>query len=843
MATSAHIRADISTDIATGLPAPALPMHLLVVDDDDVDRERVLRLLGRSALNFDAKEAASSDDALQLLREHEFDCVMLDHRLGDVSGAALLPAIRQVARRDCPVIMITGAGNESLAVQALQLGAADYLTKFNLDADMLVRAIQRALEHHRLRRELDDLHQRLEQRVAQQAAAIRQNERDLRATLDATPTVIGSWDRKLCNRFGNRAWRGWAGIDPALLPGRHLADVVGAAAVERIAGHVDAVLRGERRHFELAVPADALHAERHAQWTLLPDLADDGTVRGFYSSITDVSGIRQAQAALVAARDAAEQATRAKSQFLANMSHEIRTPMNAIVGLTQLALAEGLPVRTQAFIDTAHQSARALMGLLDDVLDYSKVEAGELRLELQPLDLVQVVRRSADLFSARIAEKGLGFALELAPGLPRRVRGDALRLSQVLNNLLGNAVKFTERGRVRLVVRPADGLPGATGADNGRLQFVVHDSGVGVAPEHQAGLFEAFTQADNSITRRFGGTGLGLAICRRLVTMMGGEIGFDSQPGAGSAFWFTVDLPPADAGVDDEAAAPLPAMPPPPAQAHPLRGLRLLLVEDNDTNRLVARIWLERLGAVVQQAGDGAQALALLQDSATVPPDAVLMDMHMPVMDGLEATRRLQALPALRGLPVIGMTAAALAEDRRQCLDAGMVDHVTKPIVVEQLVATLLHWTGRQPPADLSAEPSAEAPADPSADPSADPPAEAPPATVLPGFDLAGLRAMLHGNETLLLRMLAMFVAQEAGTGAALAALLDAGEIDAACNRLHQLRGGAGAVGALQVSAAAAELERALRAGRPAGAEHAAFSQALGAALAAARGLVEGPSG
>jgi len=496
------------------------------------------------------------------------------------------------------------------------------------------------------------------------------------------------------------------------------------------------------------------------------------------------------------------------------MSHEIRTPMNAIVGLTQLSLAEGLPARTQAFIDTAHQSARALMGILDDVLDYSKVEAGELRLEQQPLDLASVVRRCADLFSARLAEKGLAFSLELAPGLPRRVQGDGLRLSQVLNNLLGNAVKFTERGRVRLVVQPGTGA--------GQVHFAVHDSGVGIAPEHQAGLFQAFTQADNSITRRFGGTGLGLAICRRLVTMMGGEIGVASRPGEGSVFWFTAVLPPlptvgtaGDAGDADAGAAPAA-----PADPRPLHGLRLLLVEDNDTNRLVARIWLERLGAVVQQAADGAQALALLQGGST-RPDAVLMDMHMPVMDGLEATRRLHADPALAGLPVIGMTAAALAEDRRQCLDAGMVDHVTKPIVVEQLVATLLHWTGRRPRTPPA-------------------PAEVPPLTTLPGFDLAGLRAMLPGNETLLLRMLAMFVAQESGTGAELAALLAAGDIATACGRLHQLRGGAGAVGALQVTAAAAALERALRAGEPADDARTAFDQALAAALAAARRWLEG---
>lgn len=238
-------------------PPPGVPLHvhLLIVDDDDVDRERVLRLLGRTSLSFDAMEAASSDDALTLLREHAFDCVMLDHRLGDGSGAALLPAIQRVTRQPCPVIMITGAGNESLAVQALQQGAADYLTKFNLDADVLGRSIRRALEHHRMRQELDDLHLQLEQRVAQQAAAIRQSERDLRAILDHTPTVIGYWDRALRNRFGNQAWADWAGADPERLPGRHLGEVIGAPTLQRVQPHLDAVLQGQPRRFELREPA------------------------------------------------------------------------------------------------------------------------------------------------------------------------------------------------------------------------------------------------------------------------------------------------------------------------------------------------------------------------------------------------------------------------------------------------------------------------------------------------------------------------------------------------------------------------------------------------------------
>jgi len=262
------------------------------------------------------------------------------------------------------------------------------------------------------------------------------------------------------------------------------------------------------------------------------------------------------------------------------------------------------------------------------------------------------------------------------------------------------------------------------------------------------------------------------------------------------------------------ASASGPAAPPLAAEPAPLQGLHLLLVEDNDTNRLVAQVWLERLGASVVQAADGAQALALLQAQAAAAPgsgpvvQAVLMDMHMPVMDGLEATRRLRAIPALQALPVIGMTAAAMAEDRLQCFDAGMVDHITKPIVVDQLVDCLLHWTGRRPR-----------------------PAAAVRRIALPGFDLAALRQLLHDNEALVGRMLAMFARQEAATAAEVAALVAAHEVREACQRLHQLRGGAGSLGAVDVARTAGVLEQALRQGRPAQAALASFGRTLRSAL------------
>jgi PAS domain S-box-containing protein len=1067
------------------MTAIPLHVHLLVVDDDEVDRERVLRLLSRTALKFDAMEASSSVDALKLLRLHEFDCVMLDNQLGDASGAELLPAIHREALRDCPVIMITGAGNESLAVQALQDGAADYLTKFQLNPDMLVRAIGRALEHHRMRKELDELHHRLEQRVEQQAAAIRQSERDLRAILDHTPTVISYWDAELRNRFANRAFRRLIGVDPERMPGRLLADVLGPGRLARIMPLVQAVLRGEAQFQEQDLLAPDGVTLRHAQLSFHPDFAEDGPVRGFYATINDVTPIKQAQAraeelaafnealfdhspvglgvyddegrcvrvnhallaltggreidlvglalqaiteddvlpltatgratladglprrleldihtvfgkhllascawarveregrgqlllalqdsteqrqahdALVAARNAAEQATRTKSEFLANMSHEIRTPMNAIVGLTQLALQDALPPQSHDFIDKAHGAACALMGILDDVLDYSKVEAGQLRIEHLPLDIEQVVQRSVDLFSARIGQKGLSFLVELSTALPRCVLGDPLRLSQVLNNLLGNAVKFTERGRIHLSVRPL----GASAPNRDMYRFAVRDSGIGVAPAHREALFEAFAQGDGSISRRFGGTGLGLTICRRLVTMMHGTIGFESVPGVGSEFWFTarldrspvvlpddgagalaglrVLLAEPDAGVAswlserlqswqvqaaraeslpellrqldpaghggrgvdavlvdmdhlgaDEAATlralrqaggardrPLvvgmartvgrtpgaprsgndtpdllvgkPVLPAalrqvllqvveqrraqsltPPAGAEdtagradlspalprhePLAGVRALLVEDNDTNRLVAQIFLERLGAEVQTAGDGAQALARLQEADAAPVDVVLMDLHMPVMDGLEATRRIHALPGRAELPIIGMTAAAMVEDRAHCFAAGMVDYVTKPIVVEQLIEVLLHWTGRKQRPDRT-------PVD----------------MDLPGFDLSALRDLLRGDVNMMWRLLHTFAQQEADTAADVAALVVTDDHEQACRRLHNLRGTAGTLGALQIAHTALELEQALRQHRPAKGPLSAFTEAMRIAMAALASMGEPPA-
>ncbi|WP_052369140.1 response regulator [Serpentinimonas barnesii] len=670
--------------------------------------------------------------------------------------------------------------------------------------------------------------------------------------------------------------------------------------------------------------------------------------------------VEQHKAALTQAKFEAEAANRAKSQFLANMSHEIRTPMNAVLGLTQLVRDQNLPERPRQMLDMVLRSGRSLLSLLNDILDFSKIDAGRLELEHIPFSIEQVLRDVSDLFSSRLTEKSLELLVDLAPDLPNEVLGDPLRLRQVLVNLVGNAIKFTERGVVTVRVRAS----GPQQPADGRLmvRFEVSDTGIGMSETVAAQLFQPFMQADSSVTRRYGGTGLGLAICQRLVQLMGGSIGVRSTLGQGSTFSFEVPLASTSAQtapavqpqalglkvliVDDQESAraifstqltawqiehacaasgpealdllaaaqaagspfgtllldwkmpgmdgvellhriashpqrygqapatlmvtahdgePLlqalgdipalavlrkPVLPsvllnalsghalaspgswcalPEHTSLH-FQSARVLVAEDNPLNQQVAQGLLERLGCRVTLAHDGQQALALAR---TQPFDLILMDLHMPVLDGLQAARQLRALPQGQAVPIIALSAAVFDEDRRRCLDAGMNGFVPKPIDPAELARVLAqhlpapHLPAQALPPHLS-PPAASAPT----------PATAAADAVL-DFEAALQRCA--GQRPLLLRLLRDFAHQQTRTVELLANELALGELEAAAGPLHSLKGVAANLGLLALAQAARQAEAELKAQRIPDLQ--ALEMQLERALAAIAGLEQGPDG
>jgi PAS domain S-box-containing protein len=455
------------------------------------------------------------------------------------------------------------------------------------------------------------------------------------------------------------------------LQGQPISAVLSGDAIERFSRH--AALGGiESREFDHAfVRPDGNTVLLRLRGRVLGD--DPGRNGGLIWVAEDVTERQRAEQELASARRQAEAASRAKSDFLATMSHEIRTPLNGVLGLARLLQDPGIEApQRDAYVGHLVQAAQQLSGIVSDVLDLSKIEAGRLQLEATVFDLPALVRGTFESFAVLGCERGLQMTLQLDAALPQQVLGDPLRVRQILGNYLGNALKFTAAGEICLQA----GL-----AASGHVRLAVQDSGIGIPPELRERLFRPFGQADSSTTRRFGGTGLGLSICRELALRMGGEVGFDSDGSSGSLFWAELPLP-AAAGGAAEAPPPAPA-------ATVLAGRTVLVAEDNPVNLLIVRALLERHGARVLEARNGQVAVDLACHHAG-ELHAVLMDLHMPVLDGLAATRALRGRASTAGLPIHALSAAVLEQERQAAVDAGMDGFIGKPVNEGELLRALL---------------------------------------------------------------------------------------------------------------------------------------------------------
>ncbi|MCS0632030.1 PAS domain-containing protein [Telluria mixta] len=503
-----------------------------------------------------------------------------------------------------------------------------------------------------------DITARVETAAALRAASRRleESERMIRTVTDHLPALVGYWDADMRCRFANKPYLDWLERDAADVIGHTLVELIDEDQIRDVMPHLEAVLRGERQFFERRLHRKGSGKVIQAWGSYIPDFDADGRVQGFYMLHADITELKRTQSRLEEALRAAQAASSAKGEFLANMSHEIRTPMNAIIGLARLLEEADLGRRERGYVARMQMAAKSLLSMLNDVLDYSKVEAGQLVLEQTPFALDDVLASIAAMSATSAWNKGIEPVFAVHPDVPARLVGDPMRLGQVLLNLVSNATKFTERGEVVLAIEPA----GQDG-DHLALAFTVRDTGIGIPPEQQQRMFEAFSQADTSTSRKYGGTGLGLAISRRLVRLMGGDLRVDSVPGRGATFRFTAPFGVATGGAPALAQAEADAPP-----------LRVLVADDNASSRAALAALLAGRGWHVETAASGADTLALLRSAGptAVPFDIAFIDSVLGDLDGASVIAFARADQAI-SLPRCALLAA---DPERERLDALAAD-------------------------------------------------------------------------------------------------------------------------------------------------------------------------
>lgn len=562
--------------------------------------------------------------------------------------------------------------------------------------------------------------------------------------------------------------------------------------------------RSESEHQEFTPLEFNIRCKNGTQKTVLAqaELISKTFISEHLVALYDITERTVMEAELRQAKETAVSANQAKSEFLANMSHEIRTPMNAIIGFSELALNKELSPVIQDYLEKIRSSSHNLLNILNDILDFSKLEAGQLTIEQSFFDLDAMIKNIQDLFTESAQEKNLCFEIEIAAEVPKHLLGDVLRLEQILINLIGNALKFTQQGKVSLKITQQH-----INDSNVTLLFNVQDTGIGMSISDREKLFKPFSQVDSSITRRFGGTGLGLVISRNLLKLMNSEFLVESLPGIGSSFSFELEFGLAALSSDELIPVKAESL---STVIHrfntSLSGSCILVAEDNLTNQQVVKEFLELCGIQVDIANNGRE---VLQKIKIKHYDAILMDIHMPEMSGIEATVQIRQQACFTLLPIIALTAGVTASEREQCLACGMNDFVGKPIDPKKLISVMSRWVSKSTKANQNLLPLVNQESDSSMDHIAEDWEEL--ASYLPNFDFANIMILLGGNRDTLLTMLTQFADDFQDEASKLNSLLGQGDLVAAEQLLHRFKGVAGNLGAISLYQSSEILDKQLK--------------------------------
>ncbi len=629
---------------------------VLLVEDDEVDQMAFERFVKAAGLPYKYILSGSIRQTKELVEDGQhFDIAIVDFNLSDGNGLEVVDVIGTQA----PVIFVTGQGDQKTAVEAMKAGVYDYLIKDTQRQylDQLPVTIDNAISHRQAESRLREVELEIEK---------------LMWVVSKTDNSMAIANAKGLIEWVNEGFERMTGYASEEVVGTHGDDLLldGVSGLNPASEHFQLLVETKKSIIYETKNYNKNGREFWVLTTITPILDTDGEIHRIIAIDSDVTEQKRIEQELLVAKQKAEALAKTKEEFLANMSHEIRTPMNAIIGMSQLLKDTPLNDEQETYLKSLEFASENLMNIISDVLDLSKLEAGKVVLESIPFDLKKLLDGIENMFRFKATEKKIGFKFEGDEALADEYLGDPGKLNQILLNLLSNAVKFTAKGEVKLSVKVLEG-----DKDLHRICFEVTDTGIGIPEENFANIFESFKQASSTTTREFGGTGLGLTIVKRLVEQMKGEITVKSETGKGASF--RIELPlkmcPSQSGSNVKK----------PNAINPevLKGKIALLVEDNELNRMVATKFLHSSGIEVKEAKNGLEGVEAAAQNGI---DFILMDIQMPLMDGYEASRKIR--DAGNQIPIIAMTAHAMAEEKQRCLDAGMNDYLTKPILKDTLI-------------------------------------------------------------------------------------------------------------------------------------------------------------